>query len=285
MDTPRLLVPTDFSPCADAAWATALALATRREAELHLWHALEWPSAEGEPDPESLAARLLEDARQRLSERLEQALALGLSAFQHLTLAAFEEGFQELQAGQSVDLVVMGTHGTRGLREWMYGSRTQRAVRTARCPVLAVKRPLEAPVANVLFLTDLEPGARAALESVREVVREAAPDFHILHVQLPRLFHEPVLVLRDARHRFAEGLDLPHAWYDFPELSLEHGVQRIRQRVDLDLVALGTHGRSDWTRTFRHSLAEGLLHHLDLPVLVVPMAEAHGTPATDHGLP
>jgi len=269
MAVSSILVPTDFSPCADAAWRSAIDYAARHDAVLHLWHALEWPSAEGRTHPAEAA--LLADSRDRLDHRLSEAASREVRAIQHLTWSPFAEGLTELTAGQVMEAVFMGTHGVRGLPEWMYRSRTQRAVRTASCPVIAFKQAVEKPVRSVLFLTDLDPGALGTLDSVVQLFGDDNPTWHFLHVQLPRLFHESAIVLQDAEKRFSDRVELPHTWHDFPALSLERAIMTVRQTADIDVVALATRGQSPWQRAFRHSLAEGLVNHLDLPVCAVPI--------------
>lgn len=274
MGLQRILVPTDFSTCADAAWQTAMALAQRHGAALNLWHSLDWPSAEGQSD--AAGAQRFEAAQERLQERLLQAEKLGLDVHQHLTWPPFSTAFADWTALDSkqtepIDLVCMGTHGVHGVREWIYGSQTQRALRMAQQPVLALKSALTKPIQKVLFLTDLDPDAADVFLAAHSVLGAEKPDYHTLHVQLPSLFHEPLLVLRDARKRFLEALPLSVEVHQFPELSLERAVERIRSELAIDLVALGTHGRGHWSRAFRHSLSEALINHGKLPVLAVPV--------------
>jgi nucleotide-binding universal stress UspA family protein len=269
MSLNRILVPTDFSPCADAAWETAMAIAERQGTVLDLWHTMDWPSAEGLPEGEG--STRFEQAQQALRKRLADAEARKLEAYQHLTWPRFSEGFAEWVERPDLDLVCMGTHGVQGVREWMYGSQTQRAVRMAKQPVLALQKALQKPIRKVLFLTDLDQEAAAVFLAVHRVLTPEEPEYHSLHVQLPRLFHEPLLVLRDARKRFLEALPVPVQEHQFPELSLERAVDRIQSEVDIDLVALGTHGKGHWSRAFRYSLTEALINHGSLPVLAVPL--------------
>lgn len=50
----------------------------------------------------------------------------------------------EFARAHGMDLIVMGTHGRRGLSHLLMGSVAERVLRTAHCPVLTVKVPAQA---------------------------------------------------------------------------------------------------------------------------------------------
>jgi hypothetical protein len=64
------------------------------------------------------------------------------------------------------DLIVMGTQGRRGLRQFLFGSVTEDVVRRARCPVMVVKAPAPAH----------EPEAQSVGESESNCVGAVAPE-------------------------------------------------------------------------------------------------------------
>jgi nucleotide-binding universal stress UspA family protein len=144
----RILVPTDFSAAADEALTYAKALAERLDASLHLLHVFTDPYAVAAvtpevyaPVPRELRERALEEVRERLLERLDveeeqrfrgtREVVGGLTAPQIVGYAA-ERG---------IDLIVMGTHGRRGVAHLLLGSVAEHVVRTARCPVLTIRAP------------------------------------------------------------------------------------------------------------------------------------------------
>jgi nucleotide-binding universal stress UspA family protein len=133
----RILVPTDFSVQADAALAQARALATQLGATLHVLHVLEnvfLRAVVGDPhDLETAAWRRLEDRltpedRGRLGASAE--LQMGDEPAKEIVQYAREAG---------IDLIVMGTHGRRGLPHALLGSVAEQVVRAAPCSVLTVR--------------------------------------------------------------------------------------------------------------------------------------------------
>ena len=140
----RILVPTDFGETADAALAYAIELATRLGARISLVHVLEDPDDQRiysglyVPVPPEMRADIVADVTRQLEQRRPakgdpEVTAEILSGG---TAKAIVAGARE----RAADLVVMGTHGRRGVAHMLLGSVAERVVRTAECPVLTVRQ-------------------------------------------------------------------------------------------------------------------------------------------------
>ena len=142
----RILVPTDFGPASEAALACAKELAARFDARLYLLHVVEDPMATGAwaPDVYILASvelrdRLLRDATQRLDEALTAEDFERFTAKTEVRVGAPARTIGAFAREKTIDLIVMGTHGRRGLSHMFLGSVAEQLVRTAPCPVLTVR--------------------------------------------------------------------------------------------------------------------------------------------------
>ena len=96
-------------------------------------------------------------------------------------------------AAQKVDLIVMGTHGLKGVDRATLGSVAEKVLRKARCPVLVSRQPGHAVVApdgaqglirlrKVIFCTDFSDPARRALEYALSVAAEYDAEITLLRV-------------------------------------------------------------------------------------------------------
>ncbi len=138
----KILVPTDFSPHAEAALVEALAVAAcNAEIELvHFWQLPTYACGEFPPNLTELSAE-----RRRDAEALGNAL-LAKYQTQHRQLhfevaqAAAAHGIIDrvTAANQRYDAIVMGSHGFRGFRRFFLGSVAEKVVRHAPCSVLMV---------------------------------------------------------------------------------------------------------------------------------------------------
>ncbi len=138
----HLMVPTDFSACADSALGVAIDLASKFDAKITLFHASWLPTAAYDAYcPEGGAWHLDSDAR-AARETLDAALERVTSRHQKTdSLVAYGEPFEAiLQASMDLpaDLIVMGTHGRRGLSRVFLGSVAEKIVRLSLIPVLTV---------------------------------------------------------------------------------------------------------------------------------------------------
>lgn len=136
----RILQPTDFSEWSEVAFRLATALARDYGASLIVLHVASNPAmvmADGIIPP------AVDDAKDSLREELQRIQTPDTSV--HL-IHRLEEGnpaSEILRVAQAVgaDLIVMGTHGRRGLKRLLMGSVAEQVVRNSPCPVLTVKTP------------------------------------------------------------------------------------------------------------------------------------------------
>jgi nucleotide-binding universal stress UspA family protein len=145
----HILVPTDFSAASDGALEYALMLAERLGASVHLLHVLENPyltSGDGGTDvylplPSDVCAALLDDARRRLREcliRIQSAPA-DATIEQHARPTA--DAITHYASEHAADLIVLGTRRHGAATDAPTGSITERVLRSAPCPILAICQP------------------------------------------------------------------------------------------------------------------------------------------------
>ncbi|MCK6588757.1 MAG: universal stress protein [Polyangiaceae bacterium] len=138
----RILVPTDFSSFADQALEVAVRLVSDFNASLTLMHVWELPTyvyAELTYAPIDLLTPVESAARAQLHEALAKLKKQVPDA-----KAVLHGGFppEEILRGvgdANADLIVMGTHGRRGLSHLLLGSVAERVVRTSPVPVLTIR--------------------------------------------------------------------------------------------------------------------------------------------------
>lgn len=163
-DAPYIvLVGMDFSELADRALVEALELATRREnVEVHVVSMLHRPAASADimngfysaVDGIDPLERAFERLQAHVQVRLDHFVAeLGISARQvswrvvsHVRSDDLGMGIAQLASELNAKLIVVGTHGRRGLARMLMGSVAETTVRYARCPVLVIphtEKPVE----------------------------------------------------------------------------------------------------------------------------------------------
>jgi nucleotide-binding universal stress UspA family protein len=156
-----VLVPTDFSPGAEHALGRALKLPLAPGARFHVVHVL----------PADLPARVRSEAEADSRASLEQVLtrardiAKATGALDLTSEVLRGQPFVEIiRCARRIDaeLVVLGRHGRRPIRDMFIGTTADRVIRKGDVPVLVVNRRPTLPYRRPLLATDLEDAARRA---------------------------------------------------------------------------------------------------------------------------
>jgi nucleotide-binding universal stress UspA family protein len=144
MHVKKILFPTDFSTIADQALDYAATLAKENGAKLLIVHIAELPAAYGagemyygipEPDTDELLRMLHNVVPRNPPVDHEYRLLKGDPAREIVRVAKDD----------TVDLIVMSTHGRTGLGRVLMGSIAEAVVRRAHCPVLTLKGTVAVP--------------------------------------------------------------------------------------------------------------------------------------------
>ena len=151
----RILVPVDFSACSQAACEHAAFFAERLGAAVELLHVWDLPAWSGATLPE-LAVHRPEEGDPTLSgfveSRATRAMDHLVAGFERRGISAVRRRLEMGDPATTIvrvaqegghDLIVMGTHGRRGVSRLLMGSVAEKVVRTAPCPVLTMRVPDE----------------------------------------------------------------------------------------------------------------------------------------------
>ena len=281
----RILVPLDGSEESTRALGQAVGLARAVDASLHALTVVDirdLETADDVDDEMDAAAALIEET-------------LGTVASDDLpTTTAVERGvpdeiIREYAAGHDIDLVVMGTHGRTGVRRFVLGSVTEKVVRLSDVPVLVVRVTEGGPTVpyeDILLPTDGSEGAAAALEHAATLARAFDARVHVVSV-----VDSAATTLEGGWSVMLDDLDAAaqEAVAGMAEDLRDRGVREVRTEVSvgtpyrdlldyvedegIDLVAMGTHGRSGIERYLLGSVTEKLLRTSPAPVLTVRIEE------------
>jgi universal stress protein A len=145
MHAKTIVVPVDFSNYSQTALNHAAQLAAESGAKLHIVHVRDELDAYADLGFTGYAPPMSHEG-ELLAELKKVQPTVGSAEFEHKLLvgspaAALVDYAKEVSA----DIIVMGTHGRKGLTRVLMGSVAEAVVRTASCPVLTVKLPASQP--------------------------------------------------------------------------------------------------------------------------------------------
>ncbi|MHC4942001.1 MAG: universal stress protein [Planctomycetota bacterium] len=293
----KILFPTDFSRCADQALSHALFLAERYEATLYMLHAIvlheEDPHnpAKHFPDVDALYDILKKLAHTDMNGCLEAHDPGKVKIeMEHVRGFSTPDVIVDYATDNDIDLIVMGTHGRRGLGHVFLGSVAEEVVRLAPCPVITVReqekpRPVQSRD-RILVLLDFSEHSEDVLEAAREVAARYGAKLDLLHVieeQVHPAFYgtgkTTILEMRpDIVDRTRKALQKLVDEGSGPKVDTElhavigHAAReiiRFSEENSTDLIVIATHGLSGIRRWLIGSVAERVVRMASCPVLTV----------------
>lgn len=139
----RMLVPVDFSDCSLDAFEYGALIAQRSKASITLLHVLEPVSYGLDFTLPHMAQRESSKTAvmKRLSDLVSALTAVGLASDFLISGGLPADSILDAARAHSVDAIVMGTHGRRGLSHTLFGSVAESVLRRSPCPVLTVRSP------------------------------------------------------------------------------------------------------------------------------------------------
>lgn len=152
-----ILHPTDFTEHSKNAFAMACALARDYGAKLHVVHVIAtpvFPVVDGAVVPMSM-----EVPRAQMREALDALEPRDQSIVMDRALVEGDPATEIVRAADAygADLIVMGTHGRRGLSRFVMGSVAEAVHRKAKCPVLTVRTKAGAVAESATAAADATP--------------------------------------------------------------------------------------------------------------------------------
>jgi len=286
----RILVPTDGSDHASRAADHAALLAETFDATVDLVTVVDLDAAAGPFSAggvdEGYVEQLTDSGRETLGDAESRFDRVGTVETAVLT-GSPAEAILGHAADHDVDLVCMGTHGRSGLGRYLTGSVAERVLRQASVPVMTVRATDEGDAAGydeLLVPTDGSERAEAAVEHALAIAERFDSRVHVVSVVnvgdiatgsemgIPDgLLAELEAGASDATESVANearaaGLDaVTSVSVGRPKRDLLAYVED----NDIDLVCMGTHGRTGLNRVLVGSTAEALVRHCTIPVLTV----------------
>ncbi len=276
----RILVPLDFSDTSLKALDHAIYLAKIADAEITLLHVIENVESITNSDTmidigmANYEVQIKNLSQENLIKMAEKIKEKGADKVKTLSVTGRTHK-QILDAANNIkaDLIIMGTHGVSGFREFVMGSNTYSVVRDAECPVLSVQKDVIIPgFKNILVPFSDRPHSRESVMYAIEVAKLFGAQLHILGIDSDndatrtRKLTLEAAQIGDIASKYGLKYDMEIVLgLVNSETILKHG-----EKVNADLiVAVGDANKENFVEYFVGSISQQIVNHSPLPVLSI----------------
>lgn len=271
-----ILVPCDFSGPAKNAFRFALQIASRNNAAtVHLLYVIQLPVV---MDPivmpvvnyeDSYKETLQIDAEKQF-DKLKQAYrheSKDVKVFCSLQFGSIATTILNYISTASIDLIVMGTHGTTGLRDLFIGSNTEKIVKRSTVPVFVVKDNFRSGIKDIVFPNSFKLEDQDELiEQVKQLQEFFKAKIHLLHINTPGNFIDDELMI-SRMHNFVSHFYLSNYTINiYNSTDVEEGIHQFTTRIKAGLIAIGTHGYGRLVHLVNGGLAQDMTNHSDIMI-------------------
>lgn len=289
----KIVVPIDFSGTSLRAMEHAIFLARLKKAELVFIHVIEdkelhesitapvYSREEYIETINKLSPALIRENAAIESETEEKFHALVEDAQKKGALKTsyvLESGkvgkkICEYAAKNLVSLIVMGTHGISGFREFMVGSNTYHVVKDSPCPVLSIQNTSAPGFKNILLPFTDKPHLRESVDYAREIAKIYNSKIHILGIDIENTKEHLYRIQKegDQIKKIIEKSDVRCTLEIISSPFISEVLQEQAKAKKADLVAIVTDlDRTSFSQYFAGPVVKQLVNHSATPILSVP---------------
>lgn len=268
----RILIPTDFSPCAKNALQVGAEIARSTGAEILLLHVLYSPLLE------KLPARIAEypeikkevnSIEVALSKELKSPALTGLSVETKIEIGTPSPLVLASAKSWKADLIVIGSHGQEESTHPFVGSNAQKILRGAECPVLSVKTNHSIKdLKNFIFASNFEEGTTKAFSKILEIAKALRGSIQLLHINTIITFKNTGMINAQIdsfeknypNEKFSRTL--------YTDFDVHSGIANYLKDNSRGIVSLVTRAKSKQP-SYTLGVAESVAYHSPVPVLSV----------------
>ncbi|MEX2411639.1 MAG: universal stress protein [Candidatus Paceibacterota bacterium] len=270
----KILLLTDFSEVANNATRYALNIAELVKSEIEILHIINTPVdwLKLPLDKEKLYPEIkteIGSAKSKLSALVMEFSKQGIIATESLVFNVAAENISQYISEEKYDLIIMGSHGSKGIKEFAIGSNAQKVIRASQVPVLIVKTPPKSKsFSRIVMASTFEENQIPYFKRLFNYASDLETDIELLYINTPYHFKETEEIEK-MLSLFCEDCTKKNCGKHYIDaLNEERGIQFFMSNSKADFFAIATKGKSAISQLFSASLTETIVNHLNIPVLV-----------------
>ncbi|CAN5384423.1 universal stress protein [soil metagenome] len=264
----NILVPCDFSTTALNAYRLALDIAAVSHGKVHILNVIELPTmpSAGLAYVKGFGVALKKEMAGKAKAHYDKLVG-GYNKDKiptqfHVEFGKPSKVILDYAKKNKIDIILMGSHGANGMKEYFVGSNAEKIVRTSPIPVIVVKSFYKGPIKSIVvpFTIDQE-DYPDFFQKIKTLQTFFKAHIHFLWVNTPANFTADEITYKRIEV-IAKKFRLND--YDiniYNQLYEEAGILKYTEAIDADMIAMGTHGRRGLSHMVYGSKTENVANH------------------------
>jgi nucleotide-binding universal stress UspA family protein len=278
----RILIPVDFSETGLLALEHGVFMARIFKADLFLLHVIETVEFAFNSDPMVLVSND-EEERKMVSKSL-MILRDKIMSTDNIDITTLisrgrvVSSIIDAAADNHIDLIVMGTHGAKGFKEYFMGSNAHKTVKMAPCPVITVQTHAQHLGFNTIVLPiDNSFHSREKVDLVVELAVKYAAKIHILGlINVNEDIDESKFKMKiDIVEYAVKNAGLPYVRKIIKGGNLAVEAMSYSNSIKADLIAVMTDEESSLNDPLIGLFSKQIVNHSKIPVMSIKPLEPH----------
>ncbi len=273
----KILVPCDFSPSAYEAYQFAIDIASATGGSVSVLNVIEISSFTEQPtyltgghriEWLALVQELEERAHKDYGKMKNEQPAPACPVDFVVKQGRLFQSIRSFVTDNSIDLVVMGTQGATGWKEFFVGSNTEKIVRTSEVPVIAVRKaPAVSVIQNIVVPIDLDLNQHDWIGRLKALQDFFQATLHLLYVNTsPEPSTQETKITAEMK-AYVTHYQLKDYTLNVRNSLLEQdGILGFTDEINADMVAMATHGRRGLSFLISGSIAEKIVNRVACPI-------------------
>jgi nucleotide-binding universal stress UspA family protein len=269
----RLLTPCDFSNPAIEAFKFAVKLARETQSEIHVVYILDITFLRGNPTLDHSYAfnlnflkEMEQEADEKFKKMRENYGALTLPIYFTHQIGTLVPDIEKYIREKSIDLVIMGTDGTHES-----ASNTLKIVRNSTVPVFEIHVSSDKPIRNILVPVLPDQPHKKFIDELKNLQSQFKAKIHLLWVNTPHVIKADQEATADLQ-QFAKYFTLDNYSINIrSNPQVEEGISEFAKEINVDMIAMGTHGWKGFTHLIAGSVTEDTVSRSTIPVWTYSM--------------
>ena len=270
----RIVVPTDYSDCAEYALRAAKKIYNQIEAdEIVVVHVVDQVLGDfyGVNEFNDALGVLQSASKDRLVKYTKEREEDGINLIPFLLFNAPIKALTYSDELRNTEIIVMGSHGAQGLREVLLGSTAEKVIRYAECPVLVIKSEVDFNPKRTLFVSNFVDRIRYNFRPIKELLEPFGSEWNLAYFITPEHFHSTKTIEKRIENFISENNIQNYSSRILTHFSIEEGLMELLEEEKYDLVVMMTHGYKGLTHYIKGSVAENVANHIEAPIITYKM--------------